>query len=115
MRMPKLVVFVRPYIIVSALRTGMAVEVVRRRCAYTGTVVNRRRTCLFVIIAGTIRLPVDECRPLRRVYGDIPASRIGNRRSPFNTIVGTGVAICIVVSHYHAVAAFQHDATLPTD
>ncbi|MCU1248389.1 MAG: hypothetical protein JWQ49_1418 [Edaphobacter sp.] len=36
-----LVAFVRTYIIANALRTRIAVEVMRRRCAYTGTGVNR--------------------------------------------------------------------------
>jgi hypothetical protein len=54
------------------LMPRITVEVVGRRWTYGGiTGVNRSRTCLFVIIAGTIRFPVNECSSQRRDYRDI--------------------------------------------
>src|SRR6266851_5992863 len=96
---PLVGVFVRSDIVASAFRPRTTVEVGVRGEAYSGiTGVNRRRTCLLVIIAGTIRLPVNEYSPQRRVYGDIVRMHPLVAGAPFDTVVSSAVVPQVIVS-----------------
>src|SRR5260370_42172424 len=91
-------VLVRSDIVASGLRTQITVEVGGRGWANGGIAgTNRGRTCLFVIIAGTIRFPVSECSPQRRVHRDIVRMHALVAGAPFETVVSSGVIPKVIV------------------
>src|SRR5207248_6755994 len=85
-------VLVRSDIIASALRTRTGIEVGRRGYACTRrALVNRRRTCLLVIIARAIRLPVDKSSSKCRIHGDVIGMYALVTGASFETIVPPSV------------------------